>query len=99
MLVLIAIDNGMHVDGAAAIFGVGRSTIVGWLKLREEGGPAALAVKMPPRPVPALNEQQLAQLRGGIIGRDPANCNSTLGCGRTMGAELIKRKFGVEFTP
>jgi transposase len=100
MLVLTAIDNGMHVDDAAAIFDVGRSTIFGWLKLREEGGPAALTVKMPPGPAPALNEQQLAQLRGWIIGRDPRQLQFDFGLWtRAMVAELIKGKFGVEFTP
>ncbi|MGV9387384.1 helix-turn-helix domain-containing protein [Nonomuraea sp. NPDC003707] len=100
MLVLTAIDNGTHVDDAAAIFDVGRSTIFGWIKLREEGGPAARTVKMPPGPLPALNEQQLAQLRDWITGRDPRQLQFDFGLRtRAMVAELIKRKFGVEFTP
>ncbi|MEU7004989.1 helix-turn-helix domain-containing protein, partial [Nonomuraea sp. NPDC046570] len=100
MIVLTAIDNGMHVDDAAAIFGVGRSTIFGWIKLREEGGPAALTVRMPPGPVPALSQRQLAQLRGWIIGHNPRQLQFDFGLWtRAMVAELIKREFGVEFTP
>ncbi|MFI7134398.1 IS630 family transposase [Nonomuraea sp. NPDC050153] len=99
MLVLSAIDNGMRVDDAATVFSVGRSTIFGWIKLREEGGPDALTVKMPPGPKAALNDQQLAQLRGWIVGRDPRQLQFDFGLWtREMVAELIKRKFGVEFT-
>ncbi|MEU7004512.1 winged helix-turn-helix domain-containing protein, partial [Nonomuraea sp. NPDC046570] len=55
---------------------------------------------MPPGPVPALSQRQLAQLRGWIIGRNPRQLQFDFGLWtRAMVAELIKREFGVEFTP
>ncbi|WP_326829862.1 IS630 family transposase [Streptosporangium sp. NBC_01810] len=98
-LVLSAIDKGMRVDEAATVFGVGRSTIFGWLKLRKESGPAALVVKKAPGREPQLTERQMAQLRGWIIGNDPRQLQFEFGLWtREMVGELIKRKFGVVFT-
>lgn len=100
MLVLSAIDNGMGVDEAAAVFDVGRSTIFGWLKLRREAGVAALAVKKAPGRRSKLTDRQMAQLRGWIVGADPRQLQFEFGLWtREMIAELIKRKFGVRFTP
>ncbi|MEV6982582.1 IS630 family transposase [Sphaerisporangium sp. NPDC051017] len=100
LLVLSAIDKGMTVEEAVAIFGVGRSTVFGWLRLRSESGPAALAVKMPPGREPALTDNQMAQLRAWIIGQDPRQLQCDFGLWtREMVGELIKRRFGVEFTP
>lgn len=99
MRVLSAVDNGLTIDDAAAVFGIGRSTIFGWLRIRREAGPAALEVKSPPGREPALTDQQLAQLRGWIVGQDPRQLQFDFGLWtREMVAELIKRKFGVEFS-
>src|SRR5262245_24004532 len=99
-LVLGAIDKGMGVDEAASMFGVGRSTIFGWLKLRREAGSAALKVKKAAGREPKLSDRQLAQLRGWIVGADPRQLQFKSGLWtREMVGELIKRKFGVEFTP
>lgn len=68
---LSAIYKGLSVDEATGIFGAGRSTIFGWLKLRDESGVTALEVKTPPGRKPVLTQRQLAQLRGWIIGQDP----------------------------
>jgi transposase len=100
ILVLSAVDKGMSVDEAAALFEVGRSTVFGWLKARRERGPAALTVKTAPGRRPALTDRQLAQLRGWIIGVDPRQLQFEFALWtREMVAELIKRKFGVVFTP
>lgn len=100
MLVLSAIDRGMRVDDAAAVFQVGRSTINNWLKMRRESGWQALDVKMAPGRQPKLSDRQMAQLRGWIIGQDPRQLEFEFGLWtREMVGELIKRKFGVEFTP
>lgn len=96
---LSAVDNGLTIDDAAAVFGIGRSTIFGWLRIRREAGPAALEVKSPPGREPALTDQQLAQLRGWIVDQDPRQLQFDFGLWtREMVAELIKRKFGVEFS-
>jgi transposase len=99
MQVLAALNNGMTVDEAVAVFGAKRSTIYGWLKLRDQGGLAALAVKTPPGRQSALTDHQMAQLRGWIVGQDPRQLQFDFGLWtREMVRELIKQKFGVEFT-
>jgi transposase len=99
-LVLSAIDRGMKVDDAAAIFQVGRSTINNWLKMRRESGWQALEVKKAPGRQSKLSDRQMAQLRGWITGQDPRQLEFEFGLWtREMVGELIKRKFGVEFTP
>lgn len=100
MLVLSAIDRGMKVDDAATVFRVGRSTIKNWLKVRRESGWEGLEVKKAPGREPKLTDRQLGQLRGWIIGQDPRQLEFEFALWtREMVGELIKRKFGVEFTP
>jgi transposase len=100
MLVLRAVDHGMKVEDAAAVFQVGRSTINNWLKMRRESGWKALDVKKAPGRQPRLSDRQMAQLRGWIIGQDPRQLQFEFGLWtREMVGELIERKFGVDFTP
>jgi transposase len=100
MLVVSAIGKGLDPDEAARIFEVGRSTVYGWLKAHREQGPEALKVKKAPGPTPKLTERQMAQLRGIIIGQDPRQLEFEFALWtREMIRELIKRKFGTDFTP
>lgn len=100
VLVLSAIDRGMTVDEATAVFEVGRSTIFGWLKVRKESGLAALEVKKAPGRERQLTDRQMAQLRGWIVGQDPRQLQFEFALWtREMVGELIQRKFGVKFTP
>lgn len=100
ILVISAIEKGLHPDDAAEIFECGRSTVYGWLKAHREQGPQALKVKTPPGPTPKLTDRQMAQLRGIVIGQDPRQLQFEFALWtRDMVRELIKRKFGVEFTP
>jgi transposase len=100
VLVLSAVDRGMKVDDAAAIFEVGKSTINNWLKMRRESGWEGLQVKKAPGRKPQLSDRQMAQLRGWIIGQDPRQLQFEFGLWtREMIGELIKRKFGIDFTP
>ena len=71
ILVVHAVENGMHIDDAAHVFECGRSTVFGWVKAHREQGPEALKVKNAPGPEPKLTKRQMAQLRGTIIGKDP----------------------------
>jgi transposase len=99
VLVIAAVKKGMHPDDAAYFFECGRSTVYGWLKAHREGGPEALKVRKPPGAVPKLTKQQMAQLRGIIIGKDPRQFQ--LGYAlwtRALVREVIYRKFNVEFT-
>jgi len=100
MLVISAIEKGLHPDDAARIFDCGRSTVYGWVKAHREQGPEALKVKKAPGATPKLTERQMAHLRGVIIGTDPRQLQFDFALWtREMVRELIKRKFGVEFTP
>jgi len=100
LLVVSAIEKGMHPDDAADIFECGRSTVYGWLKARREDGPDALKVKMAPGRTPKLTERQESRLRGIVIGKDPRQLQFEFALWtREMVRELIKREFGVDFTP
>jgi transposase len=100
ILVISAIDKGLHPDDAAEVFEVGRSTVYGWLRLRRESGPAGLAVKKASGRTPNLTEQQLARLRGIVIGTDPRQLQFDFALWtREMVRDLIKRLFGVDYTP
>lgn len=98
-LVVHAVEKGMHPDEAADIFDCGRSTVFGWVKAHREAGPEALKVKKAPGPAPKLSERQMARLRGIIIGQDPRQLQLDFALWtRDLVREVIKRKFGVEFT-
>lgn len=89
----------MHADDAAYYFECGRSTVYGWLKMRRDSGPEALRVRKPPGAAPKLTEQQMVQLRGIVIGKDPRQLQLNYALWtRALVRELILRKFGVEFT-
>ena len=95
ILVVHAIENGMHPDDAAVVFECGRSTVFGWVKAHREQGPEALKVKTPPGPEPKLTARQMAQLRGTIMGKDPRQFELDFALWtRDLVREVIKRKFG-----
>lgn len=99
-LVLGAIDKGLHPDEAARVFECGRSTVYGWLKARRELGPSALVVKKAPGAESKLSQPQMARLAGIIIGKDPRQLQFDFALWtREMVRELIKREFGVDYTP
>jgi transposase len=99
ILVVRAIENGLHPDDAARIFECGRSTVYGWLKDERAQGPEWLKVKKAPGPEPKLTERQMAQLRGVVIGKDPRQLHFDFALWtREMVRELIKREFGVDYT-
>jgi transposase len=100
VLVISAVDNGMHPDDAAVVFGCGRSTVYGWLQARRERGLEALRVKELPGRAPKLTERQEARLWGMIVGRDPRQLQFDFALWtRQMVRQLIKRNFEVDFTP
>jgi len=74
--------------------------VFGWLALFESGGDEALAVKRLPGSAPKLTDRQITQLRGWIVGRDPRQLEFDFALWtREIVRELIRRKFGVEYTP
>ncbi len=98
-LVVHAVERGMHPDEAAGIFEVGRSTVYNWMKEFRENGAAAFTVKKAigrPRKLP---DQQMAQLRSIIIGREPRQLQLDFALWtRELVREVIRRKFGVVYT-
>lgn len=64
LLVVSAVDNGLHPDDAALAFGCGRLTVYGWMKAHREQGLDVLRVKELPGPAPKLTERPEAQLWG-----------------------------------
>lgn len=99
-LAISALRKGMHPEDVADLYDVGRSTVYKWRKEFEENGPAALVVKNAPGRTPRLSQQQREQVRKWIVGRDPRQLQFDFALWtRQMVRELIKREFGVEYTP
>lgn len=99
-LAISALRKGMHAEDVADLYDVGRSTVYKWRKEFEENGPAALVVKNAPGRTPRLSQQQREQVRKWIVGRDPRQLQFDFALWtRQMVRELIKREFGVEYTP
>ena len=90
----------MHPEDVADLYDVGRSTVYNWWKEYQEKGPAALMVKKAPGRTPRLAEKQREQLRKWIVGKDPRQLQFDFALWtRQMVRDLIKREFGVDYTP
>jgi transposase len=99
-LIIGAIQDGMHPEDAAGLYDVGRSTAYNWWKEYQEKGPAALIVKKAPGRTPRLTEKQREQLRKWVVGKDPRQLQFDFAMWtRQMVRDLIKREFGVDYTP
>src|SRR2546430_16562233 len=99
-MVVHAVEKGLHPDDAADIFDVGRSTVYNWLKeFREKGAAAFTAKKAHGRPR-RLSDQQMAQLRSLIIGREPRQLQLGFALWtRELVREGIRRKLRVGYNP
>lgn len=90
----------MHPDDIADLYDVGRSTVYNWRKEYQEKGQTALTVKKSPGRTPRLTDKQRDQLRKLVVGRDPRQLEFEFALWtRQMVRELIKREFGVDYTP
>jgi transposase len=99
-LAIAALRKGIHPDDVADLYDVGRSTVYNWRKEYREKGPAALVVKYAPGRTPRLTQQQREQLRKWIVGQDPRQLQFDFALWtRQMVRDLIRKKFGVEYTP
>lgn len=99
-LAIAALQKGMHPDDVADLYDIGRSTVYNWWKEYQEKGPAALTVKKAPGRTPRLTDKQRDQLRKLVVGRDPRQLQFDFALWtRQMVRELIKREFGVDYTP
>ncbi|WP_261556248.1 IS630 family transposase [Frankia tisae] len=97
---LEAIDRGCHPADVAVMFGAGVSTVYGWMQTRRERGSEALKVRVSSGPAPKLTDEQAEELWRLVACNDPRRLrfDSALWT-REMVRELIRREFGVEYTP
>ncbi len=87
-------DEGVHPDEVAAVLGLRRSTVYGWLAKFREGGWDALKAKPVPGRPPKLSGAQLGRLYALIVGTDPRQLSFAFALWtREMVRELIRREF------
>jgi transposase len=87
---------GAHPEDVAAVLGLHRSTVFGWVAKYREGGPDALQAKPVPGRPPKLSGEQVRRLSTLIVGHDPRQWQFEFGLWtREMVRALIRREFGV----
>jgi transposase len=89
-------EEGAHPDDVAAILGLNRSTVYGWLAKYREGGEAALRARPVSGRPPKLSGSQIARLYELIVGQDPRQLSFAFALWtREMVRQVIRREFGV----
>jgi len=90
------VQAGVHPEEVAAVLGMDRSTVYGWVAKFRAGGQAALTARPVPGRPPKLSGAQLRRLYTLIVGRDPRQVQFAFGLWtREMVRVLIRREFGV----
>jgi transposase len=90
------IRDGAHPEDVAAVLGLDRSTVYGWVARFREGGEAALKARPVPGRPRKLSGEQLRRLYTLIVGRDPRQLQFEFALWtREMVRVLIRREFGV----
>jgi transposase len=90
------IRDGAHPEDVAALLGLDRSTVYGWVARFRGGGPAALKARPVPGRPRKLSGEQLRRLYTLIVGRDPRQLQFEFALWtREMVRVLIRREFGV----
>ena len=93
------VDAGVDADAIKVALNLRRSTYYQWLKLYRTGGLAALEVRPMPGGPPKLTDQQMSQLRGFIVGKDPSQYSFDFQLWtRKIVRDFILEKFDVEYT-
>ena len=90
------VGAGAHPEDVAAVLGLHRKTVYGWLANYREGGKGALLARPVPGRPPKLAGPQLARLYALIVGTDPRQMQFEFALWtREMVREVIRREFGV----
>jgi transposase len=90
------IQAGAHPEDVAAVLGLNRSTVFGWVAKYREGGLDALRAKAVPGRPPKLSGEQMRRLYTLIVGHDPRQLEFEFGLWtREMVRVLIRREFAV----
>lgn len=93
------VDEGMHPEVVAQVFGVSRAAVFGWVKKYRKGGPEALLAKPVSGRPPKLTEAQQRGVMGLVVDNDPDQlCFEFALWTREMVRELIWRRLGVELS-
>lgn len=94
-----ALESGISADIIVQVMNVSRSSVFSWWRVYREQGPEALETKKTPGPKAGLDDDQMARLRGIIIGKNPQQLDFGPALWtREIVAELIGRLFGVHFS-
>lgn len=94
-----ALESGISADIVVQVMGVSRSSVFSWWNTYRLQGPEALATKPAPGRAPQLDDDQMARLRGVIIGQNPQQLDFGPALWtREIVGELIDRLFGVKFS-
>ena len=94
------IDEGVPAKSIMVALCLSRTTYFQWKKSYQEHGIDGLKVRPLPGAAPKLTDQQMSQLRGWLVGRDPRQFQFDFALWtRKIVRELIRRQFGVEMTP
>src|SRR3954454_2673696 len=87
---------GAHPEDVAAVLGLHRSTVFGWVAKYREGGADALRARPVPGRPPKLSGEQMRRRHRLIVGHDPRQLEFEFGLWtRQMVIELICLEFGV----
>src|SRR3954452_15570552 len=87
---------GAHPEAVAAVLGLHRSTVFGWVAAYREGGPVALQARQVPGRPPQLAGELGRRLYTRIVGHDPRQLEFEVGLWtRQMVRALVRREFGV----
>jgi transposase len=93
------IEQGAHPADIAAVLGMTRAAVYGWLAKYREGGLEALKAKPVPGRPPKLSGAQLQRLYTLVVGNDPRQLRFAFALWtRAMVRDLIRREFGVRLS-
>jgi transposase len=94
-----AVESGVHPEDVAALLGMGRGTVYGWLAKYREGGKDALRARPVPGRPPKLSGEQMRRLYTLIAGADPRQLEFAFALWtRDMVRELIRREFRISLS-
>ena len=93
-------EDGVSAEAIKSALRLSRATYFEWKRLYLAGGVEALAVRPIPGAKSKLTDEQTAQLRSWLVGRDPRQFQFDFALWtRVIVGQLIVDRFGVRMTP
>lgn len=94
------LDEDLPAESIKSVLKLSRATFFEWKRLYRTRGAEGLEVRPVPGGSPKLTDQQTAQLRQWLVGRDPRQFQFDFALWtRKIVRDLVRQKFGVEMTP